>query len=189
MAIRIRLATDGDGAACAAVYRPYVEDAVVSFELVAPSADEMAARIARTLERTPWLVAEVDGVVRGYAYAGRHRDRPAYDWTVETTVYVDQGFVGRALGRALMSALLAVLRRQGFHLAVAGITLPNPGSVALHLALGFTRVGEFAAIGWKRGGWHGVDWYALELGPRSEAPSPVVPIGELPPGELPLGEL
>jgi phosphinothricin acetyltransferase len=187
VAIRIRLATPADGAACAAVYRPYVEGAVVSFELVAPSADEMAARITRTLERTPWLVAEVDGVVRGYAYAGRHRERPAYDWTAETTVYVDEAYVGRGLGRALMSALLGLLRRQGFHLAVAGITLPNPGSVRLHTGLGFRRVGEFEAIGWKNGGWRGVDWYTLELGPRSGAPSPIVPVGELQDGELRAG--
>jgi len=176
----VRLATPDDGAACAAVYRPYVEDAAVSFELVSPVADEMAGRIARTLERTPWLVAEIDGVVRGYAYGSRHRERPAYDWTVETTVYVDEAFVGRGLGRALMSALLRVLRGQGFHLAVAGITLPNPGSVALHRSLGYTRVGEFEAIGWKRGGWHGVDWYALELGPRTAAPAPIVPVRALP---------
>jgi phosphinothricin acetyltransferase len=139
----------------------------------------MAARIARTVERTPWLVAELDGVVRGYAYASRHRDRPAYDWTAETTVYVDEAYLGRGLGRALMSELLELLRRQGFHLAVAGITLPNPGSVRLHAALGFRRVGEFEAIGWKHGGWHGVGWYALELGPRSDSPPPVVPIGAL----------
>ena len=175
----LRLATPADGAACATVYRPYVEAAVVSFELTAPSPGEMAGRIARTLERTPWLVAEVDGIVRGYAYATRHRERPAYDWTAETTVYVDAAFPGRGLGRALMTVLLGVLRRQGFHLAVAGITLPNPGSVGLHRALGYRRIGEFEAIGWKDGGWHGVEWYGLELGPRSETPSPIVPVRAL----------
>jgi L-amino acid N-acyltransferase YncA len=178
-AVVVRLATPGDAAACAAVYRPYVESAAVSFELAAPPPDEMAARIARTLARTPWLVAEVGGTVRGYAYGSRHRERPAYDWTVETTVYVDAAFQGRGVGRALMTALLAILRRQGFHLAVAGVTLPNPGSVRLHRALGFERVGEFGAIGWKHGGWHAVEWYALELGSRSEAPTPIVALPDL----------
>ena len=138
----------------------------------------MAGRIARTIERSPWVVAEVDGIVRAYAYSGRHRDRPAYDWTIETTVYVDRAFAGRGLGRATMTAVLDIVRRQGFHLAVAGITQPNAASTALHVALGFERVGEFGAIGWKHGAWHGVEWFALELGPRSEPPVPIRPLGD-----------
>ena len=177
-ALRVRLATPDDGAACAAIYAPYVAETAISFEVAAPTADEMAARIARTLERTPWLVVEADGIVRAYAYGSRHRERPAYDWTVETTVYADRAFHGRGTGRAAMTALLAILRRQGFHLAVAGITQPNPGSTGLHLALGFRRIGEFEAIGWKDGAWHGVEWFGLELGPRSERPSPIVPLAE-----------
>jgi phosphinothricin acetyltransferase len=124
-------------------------------------------------------VAEVDGVVRAYAYGSRHRDRAAYDWTVETTVYVDQEFARRGLGRIAMSAVLAILRLQGAHLAVAGVTAPNPGSVALHESLGFGRVGEFDAIGWKFGRWHGVEWFALELGPREGEPTPLVPLPAL----------
>jgi phosphinothricin acetyltransferase len=176
---RVRLATPDDGPACAAVYAPYVEDTAISFELVPPDGAEMGARIARTVERTPWVVVEMDGVVRGYAYGTRHRDRAAYDWTVETTVYVDRGFSRQGIGRIAMSAVLAILRLQGAHLAVAGITPPNRGSVALHEALGFVRVGEFEAIGWKFGTWHGVEWFALELGPRDEEPAPLVPLRRL----------
>lgn len=178
-AATLRLATPDDGAACAAIYRPYVETTAVSFEQAPPDAAEMATRITRTIQRTPWLVAEVDGAVRGYAYASRHRERAAYDWTAETTVYVDEAFTGRGLGRASMTALLAILRVQGFHLAVAGVTLPNPGSVALHLSLGFARIGEFEAIGYKQGRWHGVEWYGLELGPREADPPPIRPIVSL----------
>ncbi len=173
---RVRPATPADGAGCAAVYRPYVQGTAISFELEPPSADEMAARIAHTLARTPWLVAEVDGRVCAYAYGSRHRERPAYDWTVETAVYVDEAFTGRGLGRAAMTALLEILRLQGFHLAVAGITAPNAASVALHRALGFERIGEFEAMGWKSGAWHGVEWFARELAPRSRAPSPIRPL-------------
>lgn len=176
---RARLATPEDGAACAIIYAPFVTDTVVSFEAVPPDADEMAARIARTIARTPWVVAELDGVVRAYAYGTRHRDRTAYDWTVETTVYVDQAYARSGLGRIAMSAVLAILRLQGAHLAVAGITPPNEGSVGLHQALGFTRVGEFEAIGWKSGAWHGVEWFALELGPREGEPVPLVPLPQL----------
>ncbi len=176
---QLRLATPADGAVVAAVYAPFVTDSVVSFEAEPPSGAEMAARIERVVARTPWLVAEVDGVVRAYAYGSRHRERAAYDWTVETTVYVDRAFTGRGLGRATMEALLRILRLQCAHLAVAGITLPNPGSVGLHLALGYRHVGAFEAIGYKSGAWHGVDWYALELGPRPDPPARLVPLPEL----------
>lgn len=177
--LEVRLATPRDGAACAAIYRPYVLDTPISFELRPPEAAEMAARIARVLERTPWVVAEVDGTVRGYAYATRHRERPAYDWTAETTVYVDREAHGRGVGRAAMTALIEILRIQGFHLAVAGITPRNPASSALHRALGFEQIGLFQAIGWKMGMWHGVEWFGLELGPRDAAPVPIRPLPEM----------
>lgn len=175
----VRLATPDDGAACAAIYAPYVTDTSISFELVPPDGAEMGARIARTIARTPWVAVEVDSAVRAYAYATRHRERPAYDWTVETAVYVDREFTRLGLGRIAMRAVLGILRVQGAHLVVAGITLPNDGSVALHRALGFERIGGFEAIGWKQGGWHGVDWFALELGPRSVEPGPLVPLPQL----------
>jgi L-amino acid N-acyltransferase YncA len=182
--MRARLANAADGAACAAIYAPYVAETAISFETVPPTADEMAARIARTTERTPWVVVEVDGAVRAYAYGTRHRDRAAYDWTVETTVYVHREFGRRGLGRLAMGAVVEVLRLQGAHLLVAGITLPNPGSVRLHESLGYVPIGEFEAIGWKFGAWHGVSWYALELGPREAEPTPLVPVPELDPAAL-----
>jgi L-amino acid N-acyltransferase YncA len=175
----VRLATPADGAGCAAIYAPYVLETAVSFEAEPPTADVMAARIARTIERTPWVVVEVDGSVRGYAYGTRHRERAAYDWTVETTVYVDRAFARQGLGRLAMRAVIAILRLQGAHLAVAGVTLPNPGSVRLHESLGYRPIGEFEAIGWKHGGWHGVAWYALELASRAHEPEPLVPLPEL----------
>lgn len=172
--LRARLATPDDDDACAAIYAPYVTGTSITFELTPPDAAGMRGRITRTMERTPWVVVEFDGVVRGYAYGARHRDRPAYDWTVETAVYVDPEHTGRGLGRAAMATLLDVLRLQGAHLAVAGITPPNPGSVRLHETLGFERVGLFEAIGWKQGRWHGVEWFALELAPRGGDPMPMI---------------
>lgn len=174
--MRLRLATPADGPACAGIYEPYVTDTCVSFELTPPDGTEIGARIARTIERLPWVVAEVDGLVRGYAYAGRFRDRPAYDWTAETTVYVDRAFQGRGIGRAVMGAVLTILRLQGFHVAVAGVTPPNPGSVGAHLALGFERIGLFEEIGWKDGRWHGVEFFGLELSRPVSGPEPVRPL-------------
>jgi len=176
---RVRLATADDADACAAIYAPYVAETAISFEIVPPTADEMAGRIAKVMAHWPWVVVEVDGVVRGYAYATRHRERPAYDWTTETTVYVHREFHGQGLGRAAMRGLVAILRLQGFHLLVAGITAPNPGSFGLHRSLGFGRIGEFEAIGWKSDAWHGVEFWGLELSPRDPVPDPVTPIGDL----------
>ena len=126
----------------------------------------------------PWVVVEVDGVVRAYAYATRHRERPAYDWTTETTVYVDRDFRARGLGRIAMRAPCRGPAAQGAHLRWPGSPLPNPGSVRLHESLGFERIGEFEAIGWKFDGWHGVEFWALELDAREPVPDPVTPIGE-----------
>jgi phosphinothricin acetyltransferase len=175
---RIRLASIEDADACAAIYRQSVVGSATSFELDPPDAAELARRIERTLARTPWLIADIGGRVAGYAYAGRHREREAYSWTAESTVYVDEDFTGRGVGRALMSRLLAILRVQGFHLVVAGITLPNDASVGLHRALGFAPVGVYPAIGWKSGQWWSTGWFALELGPRAAA-APIRPLPDL----------
>ena len=178
---RVRLATPADGDAVAAIYAPYVAQTAISFELVPPTGAVMAERIARTLERWPYLVAEADGVVAAYAYAGRFRERPAYDWACETTVYVDRSLHRSGLGSAAMSALLRVLGLQGFRLVLAGITPPNPASVGLHEALGFRRVGTFDGVGWKNGRWWGVDFFARELFAAADGhePSPVRPLPDL----------
>ena len=117
----LRLATPADAGAIATIYAPYVNETPISFELQPPTAEQMAGLIERTLARTPWVVAEVDGAVRAYAYAGRFRDRAAYDWTAESTVYVDRSLHRSGLGRATMASVLRVLRLQGFRLVIAGV--------------------------------------------------------------------
>lgn len=177
----LRLATPADGEAVAAIYAPYVAETAISFELVPPTGAVMAERIAKVLERWPYVVAEVDGVVRAYAYAGRFRERAAYDWTCESTVYVDRSLHRSGLGRATMEAVLRVLRLQGFRLVVAGVTPPNPGSAGLHWALGFERVGQFEGVGWKSGRWWGVEFFELELFPAVDGadPAPIRPLPTL----------
>lgn len=155
-----------DAAACAAIYAPSVRETAASFEEVAPSAAEMAQRIATTSAQWPWLVAERDGAVAGYAYASRHRARAAYRWSVDVTVYVDAAHHRRGVGRALYVPLLTLLAAQGFRRACAGIALPNPGSVALHESLGFVPVGVFEATGFKLGRWWDVGWWQKPLGAR-----------------------
>lgn len=161
---------DADAAACAQVYAPYVRDTVISFEAHPPDEQEMRRRIERTSARYPWLVAEVDGRVAGYAYAGPHRERAAYRWAAEVAIYVDSGHRGQGIGRALYEELFERLRGQGLRMLCAGVTLPNPASVALHEALGFERVGVYRQIGWKAGAWHDVAWYQRPLGEDGSSP-------------------
>ena len=176
----VRLADpDRDADAVAAIYRPAVETSIASFEEVAPSAVEMAARIHAVLAWTPWLVLEDQGSVVGYAYAGRHRERPGYRWSVDISVYVAAAQHGRGIGRALYDELLRLLRRQGFVNAYAGIALPNPASVALHEAIGMRRVALYERVGWKFGAWHDVAWYGMRLAEPVGQPSDPVPLPEL----------
>jgi phosphinothricin acetyltransferase len=117
-----------------------------------------------------WLVAERDGEVVGYAYAGQHRTRKAYDWTAEVSAYVDQSAHRRGVGRELYTALFARLKEDGFRLLVAGITLPNEASVAIHESLGFEPVGVYKNVGFKNGEWWDVGWWQLDLGEPDGGP-------------------
>jgi L-amino acid N-acyltransferase YncA len=175
----IRMAAVDDAAEIAAIYRPYVTDAATSFELEAPGADEVAKRIAAVLAFAPWLVyTGADGALAGYAYASRHRARAAYQWSVDVTVYIRAEHHRRGVGRALYSSLFRLVRLQGFYTAHAGITLPNPGSVALHEALGFRPVGVYPAVGWKLGSWRDVGWWQLALQERPATPPPPLSLAE-----------
>jgi L-amino acid N-acyltransferase YncA len=161
-----------DAEACAAIYAPSVEGSVTSFEERAPDTAEIAARIAAISTTHPWLVAEEGGEVVGYAYACRHRERAAYRWTADVSVYIAAGQRGRGHGRSLYEALFERLREQRFQVACAGITLPNEASVALHERLGFVAVGVMRRIGWKQGAWRDVGWWQLELVPAAADPPP-----------------
>ncbi|HET8951047.1 MAG TPA: arsinothricin resistance N-acetyltransferase ArsN1 family B, partial [Solirubrobacteraceae bacterium] len=154
-----------DAAACAAIYAPNVTAGVASFEEEPPDAAEMQRRIEETSARYPWLVAERDGAVAGYAYGTVHRTRRAYRWVVEVTVYVDQARRRSGVGRGLYEVLLPLLARQRLQVAVAGITLPNDASVALHEAVGFQPVGIYRDFGFKFGAWHDVGWWQARLAP------------------------
>lgn len=182
--MRIRLATADDARAVRDVYGPIVASTTISFELVVPSVAEMAARITDRQPAHPWLVAErddgSDGSIAGYAYAGRFSGRAAYDWSVETSVYVAERARGQGVGRRLYAALMAVLGAQGYHQAMAGVTLPNPASVALHEAIGFTPVGVYRSAGRKFGAWHDVGWWQRALAPADGEPPRPTPLDALP---------
>lgn len=177
--MRIRHADpERDAAACAAIYAPFVVGTAVTFEQVPPSPARFSHRIERVSATHAFLVAD-DGDVAGFAYAGPHRERPGYRWSCETSVYVHDRCRGRGVGRALYRALLPLLTAQGLWVALAGITLPNPASVALHESCGFRLVGTYQRIGWKAGAWRDVGWWQCALRASSEgaadAPQPDEP--------------
>lgn len=175
----VRGATLEDAAGVHAIYAPIVRGTTISFEYDVPTVDEMRSRIARIRDGGyPWLIADDGGDVVGYAYAGPFRSRRAYDWTCEVSVYVHAAQRGRGIGGMLYERLFAVLRRQGFRVAVAGATWPNAASEALHLQFGFRQVGLFPGIGWKFDAWHDVIFWQLELRGRDVEARPVEPFRE-----------
>ena len=160
MIVHIRPATATDAATCADIYRPFVTDNWVSFELDAPDEAKMAERIATYGASHAWLIAETaDGAIAGYAYASPHRTRAAYATSIDVAVYVDPAFARQGVGRALYEALFPMMKDKGFHAAFAGIALPNDGSIGLHEAAGFTFIGIYREVGWKMDGWRDVGWW------------------------------
>ena len=159
-----REAGEADLGAIAAIHAHYVAETAATFD-EEPLPVEGWLEKWRTAQNAdqPWWVSEEAGEVVGFAYCGSFRPKAAYRPTVETTIYLDSGAVGRGLGRSLYSDLLAEAARRGFHLAVAGITLPNAASVRLHEGLGFSAVGVFSEVGHKQGEWWDVGWWQRRL--------------------------
>jgi len=145
---------------------------MLSVELTAPEGAEMSRRIAETLALKPWLVAEDNGVL-GFSYAGPHRVRPGYAWSVETTIYNAAEAHRRGVGRALYTSLFAILVLQGFQGAYAGLTIPNPPSRNFHVAMGYEAVGIYRRVAFKRGQWLDLEWFGRSLGSHpSDPPRP-----------------
>ena len=174
----IRLATTGDAKGIAQIYAPIVARTAISFEVVPPTEAETAQRIAAKLGHLPWLVCAQGDDVWGYAYASPHRERAAYQWSVDVSAYVHERRRRHGVGRALYTSLFALLRLQNYYTVYAGITLPNPGSVGLHEAMGFRPVGIYRSVGYKMGAWHDVGWWELPLRERTGDPTPPISLAE-----------
>lgn len=179
----IRKAAVGDAAALLDIYAPYIQDTAVTFEYTVPPAAEFAGRIAETAADYPYLVLERDGVPQGYAYAHRLRERAAFDWDAELSVYLSPAVQGQGAGGVLYRCLIDLLERQGVRRLYGCVTLPNAASERLHTALGFVPAGVWHRSGWKHGRWHDVGWFEKMLG-GAQAPQPIVPFGALPPREI-----
>jgi phosphinothricin acetyltransferase len=172
----LRLALPSHAAACLDIYRPFIETSHTTFETDVPSVEEFARRIESTLLERPWLVAEENGRVVGYAYASPIKDRAAYQWSVEVAVYVAEGWRGRGVGRNLYEALFRCLKGQGFVNAIGIVALPNAASIALHENLGFEKIAHLKGIGFKRGAWHDSGWWQKRLTDPPSQPAPPRPL-------------
>ncbi|WP_270788217.1 GNAT family N-acetyltransferase [Enterococcus casseliflavus] len=159
----IRSATIADAQALTAIYAYYVENTPITFETEVPSVQEFAERIAKTLKRYPYLVAEEAGEIVGYAYASAYKERAAYDWTVEVTVYLAPDAKAKGLGTALYQALEEKLKAQNVVNLTACITGGNQQSEAFHEKLGYRKVADFAQVGYKFNQWHDVIWMQKEM--------------------------
>ncbi len=168
--VKIRVATPKDGEALLNIYKGYIENTAITFETEVPSVEVFGQRIENTLNRFPWLVCEVDGVVAGYAYASKHRERAAYQWSADFSIYVDEKYHRRYIAKALYQALEELLRMQGYYTIFAGVTTPNPKSEAFHTAYGFDTIGVFENVGYKLGQWRGVKWFSYTLADYVEEP-------------------
>lgn len=176
--ITLRIATPDDGKALAEIYKYYVVNTSITFEYDAPSAEEFSHRIAHKLEKYPYLVAEENGTPIGYAYAAEFRERAAYSWDAELSVYVAHGKHRAGVGHRLYSALTKILRTQNFINLYAWITNPNPTSIAFHEKEGFELVCNIPAVGYKHGEWHDVVWYQKRVNEIGN-PQPITPFPQL----------
>lgn len=164
MSVKIRAALPGDAERLASIYNHYILNTVITFEEEAITAADILARMKEVEEQSlPWLVAESDGALKGYAYGGKWKGRCAYKFSAESTIYLAEQAVGRGLGSALYGSLLAELRSRKLHVAVGGIALPNEPSVKLHEKLGFQKAAHFKEIGYKFGRWIDVGYWQVVL--------------------------
>ena len=174
----IRRAAAGDAAALLDIYAPYIRDTAITFEYDVPAAEEFAARIGDIARTHPYLVCERDGRPVGYAYAHNIRERAAYDWAAELSVYLAPAAQRQGAGTALYRCLIDLLAMQNLRILYGCVTLPNEKSERLHEKLGFAPVGVWHGAGWKFGRWHDVGWLEKRLGGDGAA-QPVIPFPQL----------
>ncbi|MDR1250443.1 MAG: GNAT family N-acetyltransferase [Treponema sp.] len=169
----IRPATIRDAKSICGIYNYYVNHTVVTFEEIPVSISEMEGRVKTVLSKYPWLVWEEEGEILGYAYVNTWRDRASYRYSAEDSLYIKNGAGGRGIGKKLLAALLEGAQKTGLHVLVAGITLPNERSVALHEQFGFKKTAEFFEIGYKMDQWLNVGYWQLILKDRQERGTPL----------------
>jgi L-amino acid N-acyltransferase YncA len=181
--MEVRFAHPEDCMALLGIYANYI-NSPVTFECELPTKQEFRERIEGILMEYPYLICEQKGRVIGYAYAHRHRERAAYHWNAELSIYFDPAETNKGYGGRLYRILIELLRLQGVKNIYAGVTLPNPASERLHASLGFCRIGVERSTGYKGGRWHDVAWFEKQIAPYDVPPVPIVPIHRIPQSRL-----
>ena len=176
---KIRFANSGDAQAILNIYAPYIEKTAITFEYEVPSLAEFSARIEEIQKKYPWIVYEEDGKILGYAYGGPEYTRAAYQWTVETSVYLAEEARGKGIGTALYEKILDILKKQNFCLCYVLINDDNEASVKMHEKFGFRTIGLRKNCGYKFEKWHSVVIMEKQLNEFAVPPKPVIPIGKL----------
>ena len=177
--MNIRTATPADAPQLLHIYAPYVENTSITFEYEIPSVENFSERVRHTLEKYPYLVAEENGVILGYAYASAFKQRAAYDWSVETSIYIREDAGRKGIGTALYKALEKALALQNICNLCACIAYPNPASVSFHESFGYKTVAHFHSSGFKQNAWSDMIWMEKELCPHTIPPQPFIPFPEL----------
>lgn len=168
---KVRLANANDASSILAIYAPYVENTSFTFEAEVPAVETFRERIQSYLLNWPWLVCEINGTIAGYAYGAKYRERVGYQWCVESSVYVHDNFQRAGVAKALYSALIGILKLQGFRNLYAVINLPNERSVLFHESMGFEYFATYKNVGYKLGKWKNVGWWQLKLNDYSDEPA------------------
>lgn len=182
--LKIRIAAPEDAPALLAIYAPYIKKTVITFEYELPTAENFKNRICSTLEQYPYLVAECEGEILGYAYASPFKIRAAYAWSAETSIYIQEDNRGKGIGKLLYQALERLCRRQHICNLCACIAWPNPASEAFHKQFGYRTVAHFHQSGYKGEQWIDMIWMEKALYPHKIPPDPFIPFSELNPLSL-----
>jgi L-amino acid N-acyltransferase YncA len=175
----VRIASPSDAQQLLDIYAPYIYTTAFTFETIAPELNVFAERITKGLIKFPWIVYEIEGSIAGYAYASAHREREAYQWSCETSIYISKAYQGKGIGRVLYKLLLSFLQQQGLVNVYAGISLPNEPSIALHEKMGYKHFATYDNIGFKFGKWQSVGWWCVQVNEHKNNPAVPIPFSRL----------
>lgn len=180
----IRLVQPSDAAGILAIYEPYIRDTSLTFETEVPAITSFSERINQYMENWPWLVWEDQGLITGYAYASKYRDRAGYQWSIECSVYISNDRFRSGIASQLYRTLFAILKEQGYRNVYAVINLPNDPSIHFHEKLGFRHFATYENVGYKLGRWKNVGWWQLQLNPYDHEPATPIALKKLDPSTV-----
>ena len=182
--VEVRIAKPSDAENILEIYAPYIISHSTTFEIEVPTIEQFQLRMAQIQLRFPWIICTINNSIAGYTYASPFKEREAYQWSAECSVYLSHPFMNKGIGRLLYKTLFSIIKYQGIRNVFAGITLPNDPSIRLHERLGFKSIAVYENIGYKLGQWHNVGWWKLQLNEYSLEPPPLLKFSELDPNQF-----